>query len=448
MVDVEPLRESDLAFALGNAASVMAAVVFDGRSLDSALDGVLRNVQMPGVRGAIRDLSYFGLRNWGRGELAVELMSGRPTLKPTELGCLLGLGLSLIWPGQTAKYPAHTVVNEVVRACSSRPGWVAAKGLVNACLRSFQREEAAVVAEVKRTVQGRWNLPEWWVNTVLHQHPDEGRQLLEQTGMHAPFVLRVNQRWGTPDDYVAELEKRGVVGYVEGPSAVWLPKGMSVHDLPGFAQGWVSVQDMAAQLAAPLMELKAGQRVLDACAAPGGKTGHLLECADIDLTALDISAARMARVQDNVDRIAPTLGTQWRYTAKVAPAQDLTAWWDGQPFDAVLADVPCTGSGVARRHPDIPWLRRPQDLTQLSRLQHTLLDALWSVVKPGGTLTLVTCSIFQEEGPLLATAFLEQHSDAQALPAPGLVYPMLDDQGHVHPASPDGFFYARFSKRP
>jgi 16S rRNA (cytosine967-C5)-methyltransferase len=234
---------------------------------------------------------------------------------------------------------------------------------------------------------------------------------------------------------------------VIGEQAVLLAKPVPVSALPGFDLGQVSVQDSAAQLASQLLNPQNGQRVLDACAAPGGKTGHLLELADIELVALDSSPQRLGRVEDNIRRIAPTLNGQWDLRLKVAQAELLDTWWDGVPFDGILADVPCTGSGVVRRHPDIPWLRRPDDIAKLSQIQHKILNALWSTLKPGGTLLLVTCSIFPEEGPLLAKVFLDNHSDALAQTAPGWVLPVAPanpDQGFD--ASPDGFFYAKFEK--
>lgn len=442
------LKETDLAFSLLKAAKVITLVIRDGRSLDQALNHVCQSIQTPSTKGAIRDLSYFGLRNLGRGVVLTELTTKKPELNPLELTELMALGFALLWPTETPKYPQHTVVNQIVNACGADPEFQRAKGLVNACLRTFLREMDDLVKAALKDPLAQWNMPGWWLKKLQHQHPKQWENILNQAKTHAPLVLRVNSRWGTPSQYLDRLTDAGMHASVIGPQAVWVHKGVHVDALPGFAEGHVSVQDSAAQLAAPLLKIKNGDRVLDACAAPGGKTGHLLELASVDLTALDSSGSRLPRVQSNVDRIAPTLTGKWHFQTKASRAEDLDNWWDGKPFDAILADVPCTGSGVVRRHPDIPWLRRADDVVKLSHIQHKILSALWSTLKPGGTLLLVTCSIFSEEGPLLAKAFIDKHSDATPLPAPGLVLPAPNKQlAEPFAASPDGFFYALFQKK-
>ncbi|MCQ8895585.1 16S rRNA (cytosine(967)-C(5))-methyltransferase RsmB [Limnobacter humi] len=436
------LQETDLAYSLLLAAKAMTAVLHHGRSLDQALTQNLGNEQSFAVRGAVRDLATNGIRQWGRAQVLVQILTQKPGLNPPLLETTLGLGLGLLWPSDAPKYPSHTVVNQLVNACAAEPTLVAGKGLVNACLRNFLRDTPHWVNQALKNPQARWSLPGWWVRKVMDQHPIQGEALLNQAAQHPPMVLRVNSRIGTAQQYVDYLAENGMTGRVIGPQAVLLAQPCPVDALPGFSQGEVSVQDSAAQLAAPLLDLQNGQRVLDACAAPGGKTGHLLELANIDLLALDSSESRLNRVADNVERIAPTLDGDWRFNMTAAKAEALNDWWDGTPFDAILADVPCTGSGVVRRHPDIPWLRRPDDSANLSRIQHTILDALWSTLKPNGTLLLVTCSIFREEGPLLTKAFTDKHPDATPLDAPGVVYPLADAA-----TSPDGFFYAKFRKR-
>lgn len=442
------LRESDLAFSLLRAAQTITLVIRDGRSLDQAISHVTQDVATAQARGAIRDLSYFGLRNLGRGVVLTELTTRKSELNPLELTELMGLGFALLWPSRAPKYPPHTVVNQVVSACAADPQFKRAKGLVNACLRTFLRETEALCKQANKDQLAQWNLPNWWLKKLQQQHPTIWRELVIQSQHHAPLVLRVNSRWGTPLQYQERLAQAGIVAEVIGPQAVWVHKGMSVDLLPGFDQGHVSVQDSAAQLAAPLLDLQNGQRVLDACAAPGGKTGHLLELANVSVLALDSSASRLKRVHSNVERIAHTLPKSFAFRSLAAKAEDVSAWWDGKPFDAILADVPCTGSGVVRRHPDIPWLRRERDVANLSHIQHKILGALWSTLRPGGKLLFVTCSIFSEEGPLLAKAFIEKHPDAQPLEAPGLVLP-LPFGGAADPmgASPDGFFYALFQKQ-
>lgn len=442
------LRESDLAFALLKAAQAMSLVLREGRSLDQSISHVLQGVLTAQARGAIQDLSYFGLRNAGRGFVLMQMLTKKDELNPLALTDLMILGLGLLWPSETPKYPAHTVVNQMVNACEAHAAFKRAKGLVNACLRTFLRESKALCEKALKDPMAQFNLPDWWLERVQRQHPQHWLDLVEQGQTQAPLVLRVNARWGTPQQYVTRLEEAGLAAQVIGSQAVWVHKGVQVEYLPGFDQGHVSVQDSAAQWAAPLLEVQEGQRVLDACAAPGGKTGHLLECANIHLLALDTGASRLKRVENNVERILPTLPANgWSFECQVAQAQHLNAWWDGEPFDAILADVPCTGSGVVRRHPDIPWLRREQDVANLSHIQHEILDALWSTLRLGGKLLLVTCSIFLEEGPELSKAFTANHPDARPLPAPGLVLPQRSTEAeNGFSVSPDGFFYALFQK--
>ncbi|HEX4842044.1 MAG TPA: 16S rRNA (cytosine(967)-C(5))-methyltransferase RsmB [Limnobacter sp.] len=437
------LVETDLSFALLKAASTLLRVLEDGRSLDRALALELEGVRSAQAKGAIQDLAYWGMRHVGQGIVLTRLLTNKNRLEPALLNPLMALGLALLWPSDHPKYPAHTVVDQLVNACAAHPQLARAKGLANGCLRNFLRNTAEFVQRASEDPLAKYNVPTWWQAALQKAHPGQWAQLLALAQNHPPMVLRVNPHWGTPAQYVACLQAHGQTAAVVGQQAVRLDKPVPVGFLPGFDEGHVSVQDSAAQQAAPLLAPAPGMRVLDACAAPGGKTGHVLELADVDLVALDASQPRLQRVQANVQRLARCLKHAPRVQYKAAPAERPDQWWDGLPFDAILADVPCTGSGVVRRHPDIPWLRRPGDSAQLSRLQHKILAALWSTLKPGGTLLLVTCSIFPDEGPLLAKAFEENHADALPLPAPGLLLPA--DSGAGLPAS-DGFFYARFQK--
>lgn len=447
----EAFKQTDLAFVLTKASLVIHEVMRYGLSLDHALVKVLDGVDHPSARGAITDLSYYGLRWRGRGQALVGLLSGKPRLKPELLEDFLALCFSLIWNVEQAKYPAHTVVDQAVKACGASRKLQAAKGFVNACLRNFLRDQEKWVELSGRKPQPKWNFPKWWVLKLQNQHPADWQNILEQANTHPPMVLRVNRRCCSGQDYIDQLQQMGLMAMLMGPQTVMISEPLPVQQLPGFKNGVVSVQDSAAQMAANLLQPKNGQRVLDACAAPGGKTGHLLELADIDLTALDSSEKRLVRVYENYERLKPTLGCAHNLTVKAAPAENVQAWWDGQLFDSIIADLPCSGSGVVRRHPDIRWLRREQDLKQLSQIQHTILNSLWPTLKPGGTLLLVTCSIFLEEGPQLLDTFLETHVDAKPLPAPGLVLPVVSPE-HSSVAkrfdlSPDGFFYGLISKK-
>ncbi|MDX1668979.1 MAG: 16S rRNA (cytosine(967)-C(5))-methyltransferase RsmB, partial [Limnobacter sp.] len=417
------LLHTDLAFALLKATEVIAGVMRQGQSLDRALADALKGIEVTSVRGAVADLSYFGLRWRGRGLALVRSLTGKPKLKPEKLQDFLALCFSLIWSPQHEKYPPYTLVNEAVNACASSKDLRQAKGFVNACLRNFLREPDKWLAQSGKSVEAQWNFPKWWVKKIRQQHPEHWSSFLEQANTHPPMVLRVNSRCSTGQEYVKRLANDGLAATLLEPQTVLVSEPVPVHQLPGFAEGEVSVQDRAAQMAGKLMAPKDGQRILDACAAPGGKTGHVLELAEVDLLALDSSEQRLKRVQENYDRIKPTLGQQHRLSIRCAPAEQVDQWWDGQPFDAILADLPCSGSGVVRRHPDIRWLRREEDLIKLSQIQHTILNSLWPTLNPGGTLLLVTCSIFLEEGPDLLEAFVQSHADAQVLNVPGVVYP-------------------------
>lgn len=436
-----------MAFALLKAAAVMTRVLREGRSLDQALAAETKGIKTAQALGAIQDLAYFGMRNLGRGQVLTRLISGKSLLSPEPLNELMALGFGLLWDSKNPKYPAHTVVDQMVYACTGSEQFARAKGLANACLRNFLRDSNTWRNKAMEDPLAQHNLPVWWVEKLKTSHPQHWETLLAQAQSHPPLVVRVNTRSSSAAAYAEQLNAAGTEASVLGEQAVLLAKPVPVSGLPGFDLGQVSVQDSAAQLASQLLNPQKGQRILDACAAPGGKTGHLLELADIELVAIDSSPQRLGKVEDNIRRIAPTLNGQWDLRLKVAQAELLDTWWDGVPFDGILADVPCTGSGVVRRHPDIPWLRRPDDLAKLSQIQHKILNALWSTLKPGGTLLVVTCSIFPEEGPLLAKAFLDNHSDALAQTAPGWVLPVAPanpDQGFD--ASPDGFFYAKFEK--
>lgn len=425
----------------------MTRVLREGRSLDQALAAETKGVKTPQALGAIQDLAYFGMRNLGRGQVLTRLISGKALLNPEPLNELMALGFGLLWDDKNPKYPAHTVVDQMVYACTGSEQFARAKGLANACLRNFLRDSNTWRTKAFEDPLSQHNLPVWCIEKLKASHPQHWETMVAQAQSHPPLVVRVNTRSISAPAYAEQLNTAGMEARVIGQQAVLLAKPVPVSALPGFDLGQVSVQDSAAQLASQLLNPQNGQRILDACAAPGGKTGHLLELADIELVALDSSPQRLGRVEDNIRRIAPTLNGQWDLRLKVAQAELLDTWWDGVPFDGILADVPCTGSGVVRRHPDIPWLRRPDDIAKLSQIQHKILNALWSTLKPGGTLLLVTCSIFPEEGPLLANAFLDNHSDALAQTAPGWVLPVAaanPDQGFD--ASPDGFFYAKFEK--
>lgn len=430
-----------LARLLDRTADAVAAVR-SGRSLTETLDAVDADLR-PGVRALASDV----MRRLGSA-LALRARLA-PRVPPPPVDALLLSALALLLPDDSGAtpYPEHTLVDQAVAATRRRTP--AASGFVNAILRRFVRERGTLLEAVRRDAVAAFNHPLWWIERVRQDWPTQWRDLLAANDRPPPMVLRVNARRGSAQQYVQRLAAQGRAAQVVGPQAVWLAVPCAVAQLPGFAEGDVSVQDVSAQRAAPLLlqrPLPHGARVLDACAAPGGKTAHLLELADLDLTALDVDAARLQRVQQTLQR----LHLQARLVC--ADARQPGAWWDGRPFDAVLLDAPCSASGVVRRHPDVRWLRRAQDLSTLARTQAELLDALWPTVAEGGVLLYVTCSIFRAEGEQQIDAFLQRHRADGALldaAAPGHLLPLPENGiDRSDPASVvgDGFFYALIRK--
>ena len=425
---------------LERTADVVAAVR-GGRSLTDALD-TLEPQLRPGVMALASDV----MRQLGTAQALRERLA--PRTPAAWLDALLLSALALLLPREgDAPYADHTLVDQAVHAARVRAP--AGSGFVNAVLRRFVRERSNLVDAVRHDGVAAFNHPLWWIERVRQDWPTQWRELLAVDNEPPPMVLRVNARRGSAADYVQRLAAQGRAAQVVGPQAVWLPSPCPVAQLPGFADGDVSVQDLSAQRAAPLL-LGAGvpehARVLDACAAPGGKTAHLLELAELDLTALDVDAGRLQRVQQNLQRL------HLQATLACADARSVSAWWDGRPFDAVLLDAPCSASGIVRRHPDVRWLRRAQDVATLARTQAELLDALWPTVAAGGVLLYVTCSIFRLEGEQQIDAFLQRHhaegvrTDGNA---PGHLLPLPDNGPHQFATAPvvgDGFFYALIRK--
>ena len=415
--------------------------VLEGRSLTDALadvDGALRP--------AAQAVSFHAMRYLGWADaVGRELVQRYPNVL---FESLLLVSLTLLKAEAAAALPGmpvyapHTVVDQAVTAASSNRSLASFKGLLNACLRRFLRERAALDAAVADSPEAEWNHPGWWVKQLRVAYPQQWQEILRAANVPAPLTLRVNRRRASREQVLAAFQDAGLAAEPVGQAGLVLATPRPVTQLPGFAEGWWSVQDAGAQLAAELLAPQDGMRVLDACAAPGGKTAHLLELADIDLLALDADADRLVRVGQNLDRLG-LAGERVRLQA--ADAADLDAWWDGKPFDAVLADVPCTASGIVRRHPDIRWLRRENDVRRTATLQARILDALWRTVAPGGRLLYVTCSIFPIEGTRQALEFLQRHPEAQRLDAPGQLLPVAVDATPA--AQRDGFFYALFAKQ-
>jgi 16S rRNA (cytosine967-C5)-methyltransferase len=403
--------------------------VLAGAALHQVLPRRLQQLETPGERGALQDIVYGSLRQLGRLDAWLTALLERPLTDP-ELGWLLRVA---IYQLAYTRAPAHAVVHNAVTAAGE--GW--RRGLANAVLRNFQRRRAELEKLADEQPRARWSHPDWWIAKLQAEHPDHWQGVLEASQQHPPFTLRVNCRHGDVAGYLQRLTEAGMTARQTGPDAVTLDRAVPVHSLPGFDAGDVSVQDAGAQWAARLLDAQPGERILDACAAPGGKTGHILERADVILTAVDADVARLARVEENLNRL------QLDATLIEGDAAQPETWWDGQPYDRILADVPCSASGVVRRNPDIKWLRRPDDIPQFAAQQAVMLEALWRLLVPGGTLLYATCSLFNEENDGQVRAFLARHAgDAERCPLPE----PLSDGSLLPDAEHDGFFYALLRK--
>jgi len=426
-----------------SAAAVQA--VRSGRSLNDALADVPVSLR-PGVQA----LTFNAMRHLGAASVTLQGLAAKAPAARVE--ALLCVALALLWPAERPAYAPHTLVDQAVGAVRRRTP--AAAAFVNAVLRRFLRERDTLVAAALLSPVAAWNHPQWWIEQLQHDWPAHWQALLAAANQHPPMTLRVNRRRCSGAAYVERLAAMGMPARLLdepalGGQAVVLGQPCPVEALPGFADGEVSVQDASAQRAALLLladaGLPPGARVLDACAAPGGKTAHLLELADLDLLALDSDAPRLARVRDTLRRL------RLQAELKVGDAGQPAAWWDGRPFDAILLDAPCSASGIVRRHPDIRWLRRASDLPQLAALQARLLDALWPLLKPGGRLLFATCSIFRCEGQAQIDAFLQRHgaSGAALHPAsPGHLLTVPDNRTDAvgNEVLHDGFYLALIRK--
>ncbi|MFC4310564.1 16S rRNA (cytosine(967)-C(5))-methyltransferase RsmB [Steroidobacter flavus] len=433
------------------AARVVAEVVERGRSLDAVLaEESTSNKQ---ERGLLRSLSYDSIRWYVRLDALLTRLLARPNqeLEP-EIRALAIVGLcQLIY----TDIPEHAAVAETVAATRvlKQPR---ASGLVNAILRRCQREHAQLLPKIDRDLAVRTAHPRWLVEKLRKDWGDRANDILDANNQRPPFWIRVNRARVTAANYREQLQARqiGVLASAFDDTALLLDQAMDVSELPGFDDGWVSVQDAAAQLAGHLLEPQAGERILDACAAPGGKTGHLLELAPelAALTAVDVSPERLTRVSQNLQRLG--------VTAKIvaADAAEPASWWDGKPFNRILLDVPCSATGVIRRHPDIKLLRRSDDIAALAARQSQLLRALWPLLQPGGRLLYASCSALQAETTAVIADFLRDEPTARDATGDRLqALPPIGEGTHIGThglriaagsAGMDGFYYALLDKRP
>lgn len=431
----QPSRSAPLATALLGATDLLAAVI-SGRTLDAALADTALSATPPTgpLRAAVMDLAYSTLRSFGQGDFLLAQLMAKP-LTDVHVRCLLLITLNRL---TTRPEHAYAIVDQAVTAASH----LAAgnfKGLVNGVLRNFLRRQDELLARAKENPVAHYQHPAWWITRLKKDHPHHWQAILAASNTHPPMTLRVNLRRITNADFSARLTAAGLTARAVGEAAWRLDRPVPIEKIPGFREGLCSVQDAGAQRAALLLDVQPGQRVLDACAAPGGKAAHLLELADLHLLALDADPIRAGRITENFVRLGLCSD---HVQVRTGDACQSATWWDGQPFDRILADVPCTASGVVRRHPDAKWLRRVSDIEHFAATQIRILDALWRTLASGGKMLYATCSVFTAENENQVAAFVGGHADAQRLAIDGA--PSMQLLPH---ADHDGFFYALLQKK-
>lgn len=418
--------------------------VTDGRSLSDALDAILTTVKDPRDRAFVQAVSYGVCRYYSKLDVILSLLLKKPmNASDGDIHALLLVGLYQL---MDMRVPAHAAVSETVNATEKfKKPW--ARGLVNAVLREYQRSHEEILADIEDDDEAYYSHPDWWIRAVKKHWPQHWEAVLTANNERPPFSLRVNQRLITREKYIescAELADSTVELIPETQNGLILEPAVHAEELPGFAEGHISVQDGGAQLASELLDLAPGQRVLDACAAPGGKLTHLLEIEpNLEAcVAIEKERERIPNIRDNLHRLHLSAEIICR------DAGDVKSWWDGKEFDRILLDAPCSASGVIRRHPDIKLLRQAEDIKSLAKEQLYLLESLWTTLKTGGKLLYVTCSIFPEENVEVVKAFLANHADA-------VVEPIEADWGmaceigrQILPGmhGMDGFYYACLRK--
>ena len=405
--------------------------MFEGGNLTEAYERMqAAHPEWPeATRGAVRDLAWTTLREFRRGGVVLDRLLNTPPA--TVIHALLLVALTRL--RQRPEQP-HTVVDQAVQAAAAlMPGL---KNMVNGVLRNALRQRDQWLEWEQRDPEARYGFPAWWIQRVKNAHPSAWEAALQAGNERPPMAVRVNVRRASIEQVETELAAAGCGTRRLDNDAILLERALPVARLPGYAEGRVSVQDAGAQWAARLLDPQPGERMLDACAAPGGKAAHLLERADLQLLALELDPVRARRIEHNLTRLG------LHAEVKVADCRDRAKWWDGRPFDRILADVPCSASGVVRRHPDIKWLRRDTDIVQFAAQQAQILDALWHALAVGGTMLYVTCSVFEEENAGQIARFCARHTDAQRLSIQGRPdFQLLPNGEH------DGFYYALLRKQ-
>lgn len=435
MTDQSKLLSLPLSEAITIAAQAVGEVL-SGRSLTEVLDQ-LEAYERP----IVQSLSFDALRKWVRSHELIKEFIPKPP--PPEVEHLLSVAIALFLQGNEDgnHYAAHTIVDQAVKACSEYDKTMYAKGLVNAVLRKVSLIVQKSAGENPYPPDPiPMFVPAWWRANLKQNYPKQWQSILFDQAKRAPLILRVNSKQYSRNEYQVLLSESGIsstaveeLAGVQLPAALLLSKPVPVGELPGFYTGAVSVQDAGAQLAALLLDPQPGEQILDACAAPGGKTAHLLELADCKMVALELDQQRLGKIGGNLDRLRLQAGDVHILQGDASKA----GWWDGLAFDKILLDAPCSASGIVARHPDIPFLRRAADIQSLQQKQRAIMNQAWTMLKPEGLMLYVTCSIFPEEGEEQAQWFAAGHGNALRLDAPGQILPS---------AVNDGFFYALFKK--
>jgi 16S rRNA (cytosine967-C5)-methyltransferase len=422
-------------------AKIISRVLKEGQSLTAALDQLLPEVMTPQDKAFVQAICYGVIRQFYQLEFLLNQLITKP-IKDNEVKVLALMG---IYQLAYMRVKEHAAVSETVAALPRKKIW--AKSLINAVLRNFQRQQEQLQAKLDSEPMLAAGHPKWLIALIEQDWPDQAGTIFLENNRQAPMVLRVNQARLSRAQYLQKLTGSTITAaaFNPAPAALVLEHPVPVEQLPGFGEGLVSVQDAAAQLAAGLLGVDAGHRVLDVCAAPGGKTAHLLESQPelAELVALDCDAARMQRVEENMVRLGLDA------TLLVGDAVCPDSWWDGKPFDRILVDAPCSGLGVIRRHPDIKLLRKPDDMAKLVELQASILNAIWPLLMPGGVLVYATCSIHKQENEFQMAKFLKEHADAQEFPIEALwgIQASVGRQILTGESGMDGFYYARLRKQ-
>ena len=425
----------------GEAARALARIAFDGASLRLALSEVAPRIADSRDRALLSASLFEATRWWLRLDAALgQLMEKRLPKTAREIHALLVLGCAQI---AILRMPDYAVVASCVDAARllGQPRY---SGLVNALLRRFARERETLEAALDRDAVTRTAHPRWLIDAIRRDWPDDADAILDANNREAPLTLRVNRRRGSADELLERLRAGdiGAARHAQIADAILLDQSTDVTRLPGYAEGLFSVQDGAAQRVVDLLQLAGGQRVLDACAAPGGKAAHVLEHADVDLLALDRDAARLPRIAENLARLG------LRADTRAGDAAMPETWWDGRPFDRILLDAPCSATGVIRRQPGIKLHRRGADIGALAAMQKRLLEALWPLLAPGGRLVYATCSLLRAENEAVLASFQAGRPDARAVPVPADFGAQAGDGRQNLPGTGgmDGFYYAIVEK--